>query len=156
VPPLIHLSVLERLAHGTGDYAPGQYRAGGEGRDHACGRPRRRRTRARGGRAPAEAVLHSAHLGRLSLLSRVKTETLIGRAAYYIYLVSCTLVLLAACAPNAVGLLRLHPAAFWASAKRLATSPVLLFLSGRRIAPVLHDGGVLGPPDEMIFSGVLA
>lgn len=125
VPPLIHLSVLERLAHGTGDYAPGNIAPDAKvvitnADDPAEDGPVLARARA------AEAVLHSAHMGRLSLLSRVKTELLIGRASYYVYLVSCTLVLIAACAPHAAGLLRLRPVAFLDSAKRLATSPVLL------------------------------
>jgi|SRR5579863_284435 len=125
VPALIHLSVLERLAHGTGDYAPGNIAPRAKvvithADDASEDGPVLARARA------AEAVLHAAHLNRRSLLASVKPEILIGRAAYYVYLVSCTLALLSACAPYAGGLLRLQPRAFVASAKRLATSPLLL------------------------------
>jgi uncharacterized protein (DUF2235 family) len=124
-PPLIHLSVLERLAHGTGDYAPGNIAPDAKvvithADDPNEDGPVLARARA------AEAVLHAAHRNRMSLLSGVKTEVLIGRVSYYVYLVSCTLVLLAACAPDAAGWLRLRPAAFLSSARRLTTSPVLL------------------------------
>ena len=130
VPPLIHLSVLERLAHGTGDYAPGNISPRAKvvithADDPTEDPPVLARARA------AEAVLHAAHRDGKPLLFRVQPEILIGRISYYVYLVSCTLVLLAACAPNAAGLLRLHPRAFVASARRLATSPALLgFLAG--------------------------
>jgi len=125
VPVLIHMSALERLAHGTGDYAPGNIapeakvvitHADDPGEDG----PVLRRACA------AETVLRAAHANRKSLLSGVKTELLIGSASYYVYLVSCTLVLLAACAPHVSGLLRLRPRAFLASAKGLLDSPVLL------------------------------
>ncbi len=130
VPPLIHISALERLAHGTGDYSPGNIAPAAKvvithvddpGEDE----PVLMRAHA------AEAVLHAAHLNRKSLLAGVKPEILIGTASYYVYLVSCTLVLLAACAPDAPRLLRLRPAAFLSSAKRLVHSPLLLgFLAG--------------------------
>jgi len=125
VPPLIHLSVLERLAHGTGDYAPGNIAPDARvvithADDSSEDPPVLARARA------AEEVIHAAHRNRKSLLTGVKTEVLIGTASYYVYLVSCTLVLLAAGAPDAARLFRLHPGAFVASAMRLATSPVLL------------------------------
>jgi len=105
VPPLIHLSVLERLAHGTGDYAPGNIAPRAKvvithADDPAEDPPVLLRARA------AEAVLHAAHKTDQSLLKGVKTEILIGRAAYYVYLISCTLVVLAACAPPAAHFLK--------------------------------------------------
>lgn len=125
VPPLIHLSVLERLAHGTGDYAPGNIAPHAKVVITHAENPAEDApvlVRARHG----EAVLRAAHQSGKSLLASVRSHVLIGRAAYYVYLISCTLVLLAACAPDASGLLRLKPSAFVRSGIRLATSPLLL------------------------------
>jgi hypothetical protein len=125
VPPLIHLSVLERLAHGTGDYAPGNIAPDAKvvithSDDTVEDPPVLARAHA------AEAVLHAAHRNGESLLSAVKTEVLVGRASYYVYLVTCTLVLLAACFPDRSRLFRLQPRAFLHVAHRLVTSPMLL------------------------------
>jgi hypothetical protein len=125
VPPLIHLSVLERLAHGTGDYAPGNIAPNAKvvithSDDPREDPPVQARARA------AEAVLHAAHKEGKSLLSGVKTEVLIGRASYYVYLVSCTLVVLAACFSERAGLIKLQPAAFMNIVWRMVTSPMLL------------------------------
>ncbi|HWE51170.1 MAG TPA: DUF2235 domain-containing protein [Bryobacteraceae bacterium] len=127
VPPLIHLSVLERLAHGTGDYAPGNIAPFAKvvithSDDPIEDPPVLGRARA------AEAVLHAAHRDGKSLLSRVKLEVLIGRASYYVYLITCSVVLLAAAFPERTGLARLQPQAFLSFAYRLATSPLLVLI----------------------------
>ena len=95
VNPTLHLSVLERIAHGTDDYAPGNLPpnakvvitpTGEDDKDAAADE------RARG----VQAVLTAAHGGGSSLLSRVRTEIVIGRTAYYLYLVTLVALVLAA------------------------------------------------------------
>jgi uncharacterized protein (DUF2235 family) len=125
VPPLIHISVLERLAHGTGDYAPGNIAPHAKvvithSDEPAEDGPVLDRAHA------AEEVLLAAHKGGRSLLSGVRTEVLIGRASYYVYLCSSTAILIAACIPEGANLLKLKPGAFLSIAVRLATSPILL------------------------------
>lgn len=99
VRPAIHLSVLERIAHGTDDYAPGNVPGsanvvitsmGEEGKDTAA------LQRAK----EVESVLQAAHAGEESLLPRVGTEMAIGLASYYIYLFACILALIALSAPD--------------------------------------------------------
>src|SRR5262249_20593062 len=104
VHPVIHLSVLERVAHGTEDYAPGNLPPNanvvitptGESEKDAAALQRAR---------AVQSVLRSAHArstGGHSLLSRVKAEVVIGLISYYVYLVSCTAVVIAASAPDGV------------------------------------------------------
>lgn len=98
VSPAIHLSVLERIAHGTDDYCPGNLPpdatvvitpAGDPGKEAAA------MERAR----EVEAVLRSAHADGKPLLARVGAAVVMGRASYYVYLLSCAAVLIAASAP---------------------------------------------------------
>jgi uncharacterized protein (DUF2235 family) len=133
VPPLIHLSVLERLAHGTGDYAPGNIAPSAKvvithSDDPAEDPPVLARAHA------AEALLHAAHRDGESLLSRVGTEVLIGRASYYVYLITCSLVLLAACFPERSDLLKFRPRAALDVAERLVTSPALVIFLAAGVA----------------------
>jgi len=127
IPPLIHLSVLERLAHGTGDYAPGNIAPKAKVVITHSDDPREDPPVLARARA-AEAVLHAAHKDGKSLLAGVKTEVSVGRASYYVYLVSCTLVLLGACFPERAGLLKLRWTAFLNIPWRLLTSPALMTL----------------------------
>jgi len=99
VRPAIHLSVLERIAHGTDDYAPGNLPGNAavvitptdnEGKGAAA------LTRAQA----IESVLRSAHAGEDSLLSRVRTEMALGLASYYLYVGVCVFVLLAVSTPS--------------------------------------------------------
>src|SRR5262249_44048985 len=87
VHPVIHLSVLERVAHGTEDYAPGNLPPNanvvitptGESEKDAAALQRAR---------AVQSVLRSAHArstGGHSLLSRVKAEVVIGLISYYVY-----------------------------------------------------------------------
>jgi uncharacterized protein (DUF2235 family) len=102
VPPLLHLTVLERLAHGTGDYAPGNiapdarvvFTETDDPNQNAALLERAQET---------EQVLHAAQADGQPLLVRVKAEIFLGRAAYYAYLVPSTLALLAACVPPETG-----------------------------------------------------
>ncbi len=110
VPPLIHLSALERLAHGTGDYAPGNIAPLAKVIITHSDDPREDPPVLARARA-ADEVLHAAHNMRRCLLREVKTEILIGRAAYYVYLITCTLVLVAVWAVLAARTLKLPRAA---------------------------------------------
>jgi hypothetical protein len=101
VKPAVHLSVLERIAHGTDDYAPGNLPADAkvvitptdsEGKQMAA------LTRAKG----VEAVLRSAHAGEASLLSHVGTEISMGLASYYLYVGVCVFLLVAVSTPDGV------------------------------------------------------
>jgi hypothetical protein len=100
VRPAVHLSVLERVAHGTEDYAPGNLPptasvvitpSGVAAADAAAWE------RARG----LERVLHQAHaLGKTPLLGRVRRWVVVGRVSYYVYLLACLGSLVAASAPE--------------------------------------------------------
>ena len=93
--PLVHLSVLERIAHGTDGYAPGTlapqvrvvYTSTGDlAQDQAAA-------------VRAEAVnvaLEEAFAARGSDLDKVKGTLLIGRLSYYFYVASCLAVIIAA------------------------------------------------------------
>jgi hypothetical protein len=96
ITPAIHLSLMERIAHGTEDYSPGNLPAeanivitptGEEEKDATA------LTRA----LAAEGILKSAHANtKSSLLDCVRGTISLGRLSYYIYLLSCIAALLAA------------------------------------------------------------
>ncbi len=96
VTPAIHLSVMERIAHGTEDYSPGNLPPDarivitptGDQEEDATAM-----TRA----LAAELVLKSAHANtQSSLLNCVRGTIGVGRLSYYIYLLSCVAALVAA------------------------------------------------------------
>jgi uncharacterized protein (DUF2235 family) len=97
--PAIHLSVLERIAHGTDDYAPGNLPADAEvvvTPTNNGGKQTAVLTRAKG----VEAVLRSAHAGEESLLPRVRTQIAMGLASYYLYVGTCLFLLLGVATPD--------------------------------------------------------
>jgi uncharacterized protein (DUF2235 family) len=103
VPPLIHLSAVERIAHGTGDYSPGNIAphvrvviTEADSADEMAALLSRARD--------VERVLAQAHEGGKPLLDRVEAEILVGRAAYYVYLLPSTAAVLAACVPQGAGM----------------------------------------------------
>lgn len=125
VTPAIHLSVMERIAHGTEDYSPGNLPpdarivitpTGDQEKDATA------MTRA----LAAEMVLKSAHANtRSSLLSCVRGTISVGRLSYYIYLLSCVAALIVASGalddPSGIGV--------WSITKRLALFLVNLVAS---------------------------
>lgn len=144
VPPLLHLSVLERIAHGTEDYSPGSIAPGARVVITETGDPDEVASLLHRAH-DTEAVLHEAFRDGHPLISRVKTEIFAGRAAYYVYLAPGTLSLFMACVPPgesrrdpvavlqsvATVLFRLftfHPQPFLDSLLRLVTTPRLLGL----------------------------
>jgi hypothetical protein len=101
-PPAVHLSVLERVAHGTDDYAPGNLApdatvvitpTGDRAKDQAAGERAKE----------AMAVLRLAREGDRPLLAKVPGALLVGRLSYYVYLASCLFVVGAASAPDGWG-----------------------------------------------------
>jgi uncharacterized protein (DUF2235 family) len=96
VKPAIHLSLMERIAHGTEDYSPGNLPPdarivitpnGDQEKDATA------MTRA----LAAEMILQSAHANtHSSLLDCVRGTISVGRLSYYIYLLSCVAALIAA------------------------------------------------------------
>ncbi|HJR78283.1 MAG TPA: DUF2235 domain-containing protein [Nitrospiraceae bacterium] len=138
--PAVHLSVLERIAHGTDDYAPGNLPSNADvvitptdngGKETAA------QARAKG----VEAVLRSAHAGEESLLSRVRTEISIGLTSYYLYVGTFVFLIVAVSTPDGIqslsnpwlvlknmglliyNILTLRLGEVWASVKALAMSP---------------------------------
>jgi len=94
VPPAVHLSVLERIAHGPGGYAPGNLPPASRvvitpTGDADCDALARERARS------VEEVLRQAHAARQSLLRRVEMELLVHRVSYRVALASLALALLA-------------------------------------------------------------
>jgi hypothetical protein len=95
VPPEIHLSVLERVAHGTEDYSPGNLPPNAKVVITPTGVPEKDAAALERASA-AELVLKSAHTGGQSLLDQVRNMIVVGRFSYYIYLLSCIATLIVA------------------------------------------------------------
>ncbi len=97
--PAVHLSVLERIAHGTDDYAPGNLPSDAsvvitptdDEKKHASALARAKEV---------EQVLRAAHAGAESLLPRVESQIAIGLGSYYLYVSVCLFVLVAVSTPD--------------------------------------------------------
>ncbi len=95
VTPRIHLSVAERIAHGTDDYAPGNLPADvsvvitptGSG---AADGPAQRRAEA------VQRVIRQAHAGREHLLADVRSAIGVAELSYWLFIVSWLGLLIAA------------------------------------------------------------
>ena len=144
VVPTVHLSVLERIAHGTEDYAPGNLAPDARvvitpSGDAAADAAAEARARA------VEAVLREAHRGDPRvLIARVQAWIRVGLFSYYLYLLTCLVVVAAASAPEDLGasgwawrwltgtaglvsnVATLRIGELWATLTRLASSPWLL------------------------------
>jgi uncharacterized protein (DUF2235 family) len=96
VTPAIHLSLMERIAHGTEDYSPGNLPPDARvvitpNGDHEKDATAMTRALA------AENILKAAHANtHSSLLDCVRGTIRVGRLSYYIYLFSCIAALIAA------------------------------------------------------------
>jgi len=92
VRPKLHISVLERVAHGTADYSPGNLPRGAQVVITDPDRPEH----------AALALQRAANVQKVlsetedRLLSRMKKELVVGMLSYYIYLASCIAVLVVA------------------------------------------------------------
>jgi hypothetical protein len=105
VVPKVHVSVLERVAHGTDDYSPGNLPARAEVVFTAPPKPEHEQLAKRRA-AGVQKVL--ATIRGETLLNQVRGAILVGQASYYVYLVSCTAVVIAASHVSSDNLL-LHP-----------------------------------------------
>jgi uncharacterized protein (DUF2235 family) len=141
--PKVHLSVFERIAHGTDGYAPGTLAPDVDVVYTLSGNPDRDKV----AEARADAVnsaMAKAFRDRGHDLEKVHGTLILGRVAYYLYVASCLAVILAASVPENSGS-RLNPwiavknagsliydaatgqwAPLFESAKRLLTDPRLL------------------------------
>jgi hypothetical protein len=102
VAPSIHLSVLERIAHGTDGYAPGTLTPGAEIVFTPSNDPQQDpavTVRA----AAAKAAVDAAFAKSGSNLSKADGTIAVGRIAYYLYVLSCLAVILAASVPAGAG-----------------------------------------------------
>jgi hypothetical protein len=154
--PKVHLSVFERIAHGTDGYAPGTlapdvhvvYTPTGDPDQDAAVKVR---TQA------VNSAVTNAFKKRGADLEKVRGTLMLGLFAYYIYVTSCLAVILAASVPenvasrfnpwtalkNAGSLIydavMMHWEPLVASAKRLLTDPALLgiLLAGFAVAGAL-------------------
>ena len=102
MPPAIHLSVLERIAHGTDGYSPGTLAPGAEIVFTPSNDPKQDaavtvRTRA------AKSAVDGAFAKSGADLQKASDTIAIGRIAYYIYVLSCLAVILAASVPAGAG-----------------------------------------------------
>jgi hypothetical protein len=138
--PAVHLSVLERIAHGTDDYAPGNLPSNANvvitPTDNG-GKQTAAQARAKG----VEAVLRSAHAGEESLLSGVRSEIWIGLTSYYLYVGTFVFLIVAVSTPDGIqslsdpwlvlknmglfiyNIVTLRLGEVWATVKALALSP---------------------------------
>lgn len=102
VTPKLHLSVLERIAHGTDDYRPGNLPASSQVVFTQTGDPFKDAAAAERALS-AETVLREGHPEAPSLLATVTTRLRVGRLSYRIFVLTIVAVLLlaASAAPRA-------------------------------------------------------
>jgi uncharacterized protein (DUF2235 family) len=108
VEPKVHVTALERIAHGTDGYVPGTIAP----RPTVVitepqSDPDYAKLRARADQL--QMMFQQAHQSRGPLLDDVRWAIQLGRFAYYTYLVACTGVVLAAAVPPDETLSRLNP-----------------------------------------------
>ena len=91
----VHVSVLERAAHGTEDYAPGNLPSGAEVVYTATDDAKKNEA-AQERASKVQKVLGDSGLEGHSLLERVKPEIRIGRDSYLVFVAGCIMTLAAA------------------------------------------------------------
>ena len=147
VAPAVHLSVLERIAHGTEDYNPGNLPARARVVITPTGDPAKDAT-ADQRAAELQDVLSSAHAGSPSLIAQVRTKVFLGRASSYLFLLSCVALVLAAALLNGPE----ATSSLWSFPKSIA-----LLLWGVVTSPFDTANEVLGSLREhRVVLGVLA
>jgi uncharacterized protein (DUF2235 family) len=100
-PPVVHVSVLERIAHGTDGYAPGTLAAPVKVACTPSSDPDPTKANAENQAANArakavESALNGIPAGRRAALEKVRGTLFLGRLTYYLYVLSCLAVILAA------------------------------------------------------------
>jgi uncharacterized protein (DUF2235 family) len=125
VAPKVHVTVLDRIAHGTDGYAPGTLAPNAAvSITENTADPNYALLRARADRL--QNMFQAAHAGRGPLLDDVRPAIVLGRLAYYIYLIVCTGVVLAAAVPPDETWSRLNPFMYLKSMGKLLWSLVTL------------------------------
>ena len=122
VIPRVHVSVLERVAHGTDDYSPGNLPARGEVVFTTPAKPEHALL-AKHRAASVQKVLATVPDG--TLLNQVRGAVALGQASYYVYLATTMAVLVAAFHVGPENLL-LHP---WIAMKAAAALVAGIFTS---------------------------
>ena len=105
ITPKLHLSVLERIAHGTDDYVPGNLPPNAGVAFTPTGDPDKDDTLLLRANA-AKEVLQMAHRGDQagrSLLADTQREIATGMVSYYLFLLTILATLFAASAPDGGG-----------------------------------------------------
>jgi uncharacterized protein (DUF2235 family) len=100
--PPIHLSVLERIAHGTDGYAPGTLAPDVSITFTSTGDPKQNETLMVRAHA-TKAALDGAFARSGSNLQKARGTVFIGRIAYYVYVLCCLAAFLAASVPPDAG-----------------------------------------------------
>jgi len=156
LPPVVHLSALERIAHGTEGYAPGTL-APDVGVTFTPGTDLKQNEALIIRAQAAKEALDQAFARSGSDLQKARGTVLIGRLAYYLYVVCCLVAILAASVPPDAGSRRdpwivlknvgtliydvvtVQWEPLLAAAKRLFTDPKLIgmLLAGFTVAGVL-------------------
>jgi len=103
ITPVLHLSVLERIAHGTNDYAPGNLPLNAEVVITPTGNSNNDNATLERAKEVA-TVLQAAYRGKKEpLLARVRASVIAGMVSYYLFLLTTLGTLLAASAPAGGG-----------------------------------------------------
>jgi uncharacterized protein (DUF2235 family) len=123
--PAIHLSVIERIANGTEDYAPGNIDLGARVAITPTGDSVRDENARRNAEA-AQSVISEALDNGIPLLDRAQFWIAVGRSAYYAYLLPCI------AAPCITLLFGWHSAWWMFLAGGLLLSLLIEVVSGRR------------------------
>lgn len=99
--PAVHLSVLERIAHGTDDYAPGNLPSGASVVFTPTDNPAEE-SAVQARAEKVQEVLRSAHGSEASLLSRARHEIAMGLTSYYLYVSTFFFLLVAVSTPDGI------------------------------------------------------
>jgi hypothetical protein len=102
ITPVLHLSVLERIAHGTNDYAPGNLPPNAEVAITHTGDPSKDTPLLERARE-AGRVFREAHRDEKPLLARVRGAVVAGMVSYYLFLLTTLGTIFAASAPAGGG-----------------------------------------------------
>ena len=105
VQPKVHQTALERIAHGTDDYAPGNLPADS---NVVITRPQNAEDAILAQRRAENLQNKLRAMPKGTLLSKVRLSMAVGQLSYYVYLLSCIAVVLAASRLSPESL-RTHP-----------------------------------------------
>jgi hypothetical protein len=166
-PPRLHVSVLERMAHGTEDYSPANLPP----KAILVNTPpdRHERVDLLAQRAANLEEVFTRALKGTSLLDALRGSIVVGRLSYYVFLIACTVaaaaaIRLTADGANAMALVRgtialiggiasspidtgwslvrelwTHPAVFWGIVAAVAVSSIMSRIADGRVSDVSSE-----------------